>query len=35
MTKYYPKGLGGPIRGAEGEIRKKMSDTLVRTIPDQ
>lgn len=32
MTKRYPKGLDGRMRDANGEIRKKRSDTLVATL---
>jgi len=28
----YPKGLDGRMRDGDGEIRKKRSDTLVRTL---
>ena len=27
MTKHYPKGLDDRMRDADGEIRKKRSDT--------
>ena len=30
--KHYPKGLDGRMRDRDGEIRKKRSDTLVRTL---
>lgn len=32
MTKRYPKGLDGRQRDANGEIRQKRGDTLVRTL---
>jgi hypothetical protein len=33
MTKrHFPKGLNGRQRDADGQIRKKRSDTLVRTL---
>ena len=32
MTKHYPKGLDNRMRDADGEIRKKRSDTLVETL---
>jgi len=32
MTKHYPKGLDGRQRDADGEIRQKRGDTLVRTL---
>jgi hypothetical protein len=32
MTKHYPKGLDDRVRDADGEIRKKRSDTLVSTL---
>ena len=32
MTKHYPKGLDGRQRDANGEIRQKRGDTLVRTL---
>lgn len=32
MAKHYPKGLDGRMRDADGEIRKKRSDTLVSTL---
>jgi hypothetical protein len=32
MTKHYPKGLDGRQRDANGEIRHKRGDTLVRTL---
>jgi hypothetical protein len=31
-TKHFPKGLDGRMRDADGEIRKKRSDTLVSTL---
>jgi hypothetical protein len=30
--KHFPKGLDGRQRDADGEIRKKRSDTLVKTL---
>ena len=33
--KHYPKGLDGRQRDADGEIRKKRSDTLVKTLRDE
>jgi hypothetical protein len=30
--KHYPKGLDGRQRDADGEIRKKRSDTLMGTL---
>jgi hypothetical protein len=35
MTKHYPKGLDGRMRDGDGEIRRKRSDTLVRTLRDE
>jgi hypothetical protein len=35
MTKHYPKGLDGRMRDRDGEIRKKRSDTLVRTLREE
>ncbi len=35
MTKHFPKGLDGRMRDSDGEIRKKRSDTLVRTLRDE
>jgi hypothetical protein len=32
MSKHYPKGLDGRQRDANGEIRHKRGDTLVRTL---
>ena len=32
MTRHYPKGLDGRMRDEDGEIRRKRSDTLVRTL---
>ena len=34
-TKHFPKGLDGRQRDADGEIRKKRNDTLVRTLRDE
>ena len=30
--RHFPKGLDGRQRDADGEIRKKRRDTLVRTL---
>jgi hypothetical protein len=36
MTKkHFPKGLDGRMRDEDGEIRKKRSDTLVKTLRDE
>jgi len=35
MTKHYPKGLDGRMRDQDGEIRKKRSDTLIRTVREE
>jgi hypothetical protein len=35
MTRHYPTGLDGRMRDADGEIRKKRSDTLIRTVRDE
>ena len=35
MTKHYPKGLDGRMRDHDGEIRRKRSDTLIRTLRDE
>ena len=35
MTKHFPKGLDGRMRDGDGEIRKKRSDTLVRTLRNE
>lgn len=32
MAKHYPKGLDGRMRDADGEIRKKRSDTRIGTL---
>lgn len=32
MTRQYRTGLDGRMRDDDGEIRKKRSDTLVRTL---
>jgi len=32
MTTHFPKGLDGRMRDQDGEIRRKRSDTLVRTL---
>ena len=34
-TKRFPKGLDGRQRDRTGEIRKKRSDTLVRTLREE
>lgn len=31
-AKHFPKGLDGRQRDADGEIRRKRGDTLVRTL---
>jgi len=33
--RHFRKGLDGRQRDADGEIRKKRSDTLVRTLRDE
>ena len=33
--RHFPKGLDGRQRDADGEIRKKRSDTLVRTLREE
>jgi hypothetical protein len=35
VKKHYPKGLDNRMRDQDGEIRKKRSDTLVRTLRDE
>jgi hypothetical protein len=35
MKKHYPKGLDNRMRDPDGEIRKKRSDTLVRTLREE
>ncbi|MEA2919063.1 MAG: hypothetical protein QOJ15_11144 [Bradyrhizobium sp.] len=35
MAKHYRKGLDGRMRDADGEIHKKRSDTLVRTLRNE
>ena len=35
MPKHYPRGLDNRMRDQDGEIRKKRSDTLVRTLRDE
>ena len=35
MARHFPKGLDGRMRDRDGEIRKKRSDTLVRTLRDE
>ncbi len=32
VTKHFPKGLDNRMRDQDDEIRKKRSDTLVRTL---
>jgi hypothetical protein len=32
MSKHYPKGLDNRMRDEDGQIHKKRSDTLVRTL---
>ena len=34
-NKHYPKGLDDRERDANGQIREKRGDTLVRTLRDQ
>jgi len=34
-TKHFPKGLDGRQRDRDGEIRKKRSDTKVKTLRDE
>jgi hypothetical protein len=35
MTRHLPKGLDNRMRDEDGEIRKKRSDTLVRTLRNE
>jgi hypothetical protein len=35
MAKHFPKGLDDRMQDQNGEIRKKRSDTLVRTLRDE
>jgi hypothetical protein len=35
MAKHYPKGLDKRMRDQDGEIRKKRSDTLVKTLREE
>ena len=35
MTKHFPKGLDNRMRDSGGEIRKKRSDTLVKTLREE
>ena len=35
MAKHFPRGLDGRMRDQDGEIRKKRSDTLVRTLREE
>ncbi|HJP70048.1 MAG TPA: hypothetical protein VJ846_14220 [Sphingomicrobium sp.] len=35
MAKHYACGLDGRMRDQNGEIRKKRSDTLVRTLREE
>jgi len=35
MAKHYPKGLDGRQRDQDGEIRRKRSDTLVKTLREE
>jgi hypothetical protein len=35
MSKHFPTGLDGRMRDESGEIRKKRSDTLVRTLREE
>lgn len=32
MTKHFPKGLDDRMRDRDGQIRKKRSNTLVKTL---
>ena len=32
MVKHFPKGLDNRMRDADGEIRRKRDDTLVKTL---
>jgi len=32
MAKHFPKGLDNRMRDRDGEIHKKRSDTLVKTL---
>jgi hypothetical protein len=34
-TRHFPKGLDNRQRDQDGQIRKKRSDTLVRTLRDE
>jgi hypothetical protein len=35
MAKQFPKGLDKRMRDRDGEIRKKRSDTLVKTLREE
>lgn len=35
MAKHFRKGLDGRMRDGDGEIRKKRSDTLVKTLREE
>ena len=35
MAKHFPKGLDARMRDRDGEIRKKRSDTLIRTLREE
>ncbi len=35
MAKKFPKGLDGRMRDRSGEIRRKRSDTLVKTLREE
>ncbi len=35
LKRHYPTGLAGRMRDADGEIRRKRSDTLVRTLREE
>ena len=35
VKKHFPKGLDDRQRDADGQIRKKRSDTLVRTLREE
>ncbi len=35
MAKHYPKGLDNRMKDHDGEIRKKRSDTKIKTLRDE
>jgi hypothetical protein len=35
MARHFPKGLDNRMRDRDGAIRKKRSDTLVKTLRDE